>query len=315
MKKFSFLVAVVTAVLFAACEGGAGINMSTAGKGGKAKLANDVDTICYVIGNLNGKQLKSNIFSKEGMNIDSAYIDEFLKGVMDGANASNAKKNAYMAGVSMGFEMKQYLEKGVKSELYGREDSTHTINTNDFLAGLVAGITNRPSRIEGEEYMLQGMIREKMSKIYEETKAQQNAGYKKENDDYLAKIAKKDGVKELGDGILYEVVTEGKGAIATAEQRVRVHYEGKTIDGNVFDSSYERNEPIELLPTQVIPGWTKALTAMPVGSKWIVYIPYSQGYGDEGYGPIKGFSTLIFTIEVLDILDENADPAIEIISE
>lgn len=305
MKKFSFLAAAFAAVLFAACEGGAGSKMSTIGAGGNANLANDEDTICYVIGNLNGKQMKGNIFSKEGMNIDSAYINEFLKGVMEGANSSaSAKEQAYLAGVSMGFEMKQYLDKGIKSELYGREDSTHTLKTNDFLAGLVAGITGKESRVQGEDYILQAMIREKMSKIYQETMAQQNAGYKKENEDFLAKIAKKSGVKELGDGVYYEVVEEGNGEIPTADQQVKVHYEGKTIDGNIFDSSIQRGEPIELMPTQVIPGWTKALTSMPVGSKWIVYIPYAQGYGEDGYGPIKGFSTLIFTIELINIIKE-----------
>lgn len=304
MKKFLIAAAALTAVMFGACEGGAGTKMST-GAGAKADLANDVDTICYVIGNLNGKQMKGNIFAKDGMNIDSAYISEFLKGVMAGASdEASAKEKAYLAGVSMGFEMKQYLDKGIKSELYGRDDSTHTINTGDFLAGLVTGITDKPSRVPGEDMMLSAMIREKISKIYEETRAKQNAGYKKENEDFLANIAKKAGIKELGDGVYYEVVTEGTGAVATAEQQVKVHYEGKTIDGNIFDSSIERGEPIELMPTQVIPGWTKALTSMPVGSKWIVYIPYTQGYGEDGYGPIKGFSTLIFTIELLDIIEE-----------
>ncbi len=306
MKKFLVAAAALSAVVFGACEGGAGSKMSTLGGNSKAELANDVDTICYVIGNLNGKQMKSNIFSKEGMGIDSAYIGEFLKGVMEGAGDNiSAKDKAHLAGVSMGFEMRQYLEKGIKSELYGRDDSTHTINTKDFLAGMVAGITDGESRVKGEEYMLQMMVREKISKIYEETRAQQNAGYKKENEDFLAKMAKKEGVKELADGIYYEVVTEGTGAVPTETQQVKVHYEGKTIDGNVFDSSIERGEPIELMPTQVIPGWTKALTSMPVGSKWIVYIPYAQGYGEDGYGPIKGFSTLIFTIELLDIIEDN----------
>lgn len=308
MKKFSIIAAAFAAVVLGACEGGAGSKMGTLGAGAKADLANDVDTICYVIGNANGKQMKSNIFSKDGMNVDSAYINEFLKGVIAGADESaSAKEKAYMAGVSMGYEMKQYLDKGIKSELYGRDDSTHTINTGDFLAGLIAGILDKESLVPGEDYELQAKVREKMTRISEETKAEQNAGYKKENEDYLAKIAKKNGIKELGDGIYYEVVTEGKGEVPTLEQRVKVHYEGKTIDGNVFDSSIERGEPIELMPTQVIPGWTKALTTMPVGSKWIVYIPYSQGYGDDGYGPIKGFSTLIFTIELLDILNDEAE--------
>ena len=115
-------------------------------------------------------------------------------------------------------------------------------------------------------------------------------------------ISKKEGIKTLANGVLYEVITEGKGATPTASDRVKVHYEGKLIDGTVFDSSYERNEPAEFRCNQVIPGWTEALTHMPVGSKWIVYIPQEQAYGSSNTGNIKPFSALTFTIELQDIV-------------
>ena len=117
----------------------------------------------------------------------------------------------------------------------------------------------------------------------------------------MAKIAKKEGIKELGDGIYYEVLTEGKGAIPADTNRVKVNYEGKLINDTIFDSSYKRNEPTTFRCNQVIPGWTNALTHMPVGSKWKVYIPQDQAYADREMGQIKPFSCLIFTIDLLEI--------------
>ena len=121
----------------------------------------------------------------------------------------------------------------------------------------------------------------------------------------MASVTKKEGIQALSDGIFYTVEVEGKGEVPTAESIVRINYEGKLIDGTIFDSSYERNESfkIDLSKGWVIPGWTKALLAMPVGSKWTLYIPQEQAYGATEQGTIKPFSTLIFTIELLCIED------------
>ena len=123
-------------------------------------------------------------------------------------------------------------------------------------------------------------------------------------EEYMKKIAKADSVQALGGGVYYKCLVQGNGAIPTLNDRVKVHYEGKTIDGSIFDSSYTRGEPIELGCSQVIKGWTDALTHMPVGSKWILYIPSEAGYGAQDQGPIKPFSTLIFTVELLDIVKQ-----------
>ena len=97
------------------------------------------------------------------------------------------------------------------------------------------------------------------------------------------------------------MIKEGTGAIPTDTSKVKAHYEGKTIDGKVFDSSYKRGEPITLGANQVIPGWTDALTHMPVGSTWEVVIPQEKAYAERQQGEIKPFSTLIFKIELLGI--------------
>ena len=119
-------------------------------------------------------------------------------------------------------------------------------------------------------------------------------------------------MKKLAKGVCYKVIKAGTGAVPTENSKVKLNYEGKTIDGKVFDSSYERKEPTTFNVNQVIPGFTEALTHMPVGSVWEVVIPQEQAYGArETGGTIKPFSTLIFKIELLGIEAEEkeANPA------
>lgn len=119
---------------------------------------------------------------------------------------------------------------------------------------------------------------------------------------FLADNAKKSGVDTLSDGIQYKIIKKGEGAKPAATDVVKVHYRGTLIDGTEFDSSIKRGEPAEFQLNRVIPGWTKALQEMPVGSKWEIYIPADQAYGQRGGGPIGPNETLIFEVELLDII-------------
>lgn len=114
---------------------------------------------------------------------------------------------------------------------------------------------------------------------------------------------KKMGFKELpkGKGVLYHELTKGKGPKPKDDTRVRMHYEGKLMDGTVFDSSYQRGEPVTMRPSQTVPGFWHSMVQMPVGSKWEVYIPYDQAYGARAAGAVKPYSDLFFTLEVLGI--------------
>jgi FKBP-type peptidyl-prolyl cis-trans isomerase FklB len=117
----------------------------------------------------------------------------------------------------------------------------------------------------------------------------------------MSENGSREGVVTLPSGLQYEILTEGKGAIPTDTDRVKVHYHGTLIDGTVFDSSVERGEPATFGVTQVIAGWTEALQLMPVGSKWKLYIPYDLAYGSSDRGSIKPFSNLIFEVELIGI--------------
>ncbi len=120
---------------------------------------------------------------------------------------------------------------------------------------------------------------------------------------YLQQNADREGVTTTESGLQFSVITQGEGAIPSRQDRVRVHYTGKLIDGTVFDSSVERGEPTEFPVSGVIAGWVEALTLMPVGSKWQLVIPHQLAYGERGAGgSIPPFSTLIFEVELLDIL-------------
>ena len=126
--------------------------------------------------------------------------------------------------------------------------------------------------------------------------------------DYMARSAeieenaKKEGVVTLPSGLQYKVLREGNGAIPKLDDNVVVKYEGTLIDGTKFDSSYDRNpQTTTFKPTQVIKGWTEALTMMPVGSKWMLFIPENLAYGERQAGKIPAYSTLIFTVELEEI--------------
>lgn len=123
---------------------------------------------------------------------------------------------------------------------------------------------------------------------------------------FLAENAKKSGVDTLSDGIQYKIIKKGDGATPTETDVVKVHYKGTLIDGTEFDSSIKRGEPAEFQLNRVIPGWTKALKQMPVGSKWEIFIPADQAYGPRGGGPIGPNETLIFEVELLDIVTPEA---------
>lgn len=126
--------------------------------------------------------------------------------------------------------------------------------------------------------------------------------YKEQNLRYLEEIASQEGVKKLAGRILYKVTEQGSGTVSPRlDNVVSVHYRGTLMNGREFDNSYERNCPEAFRLNQVIEGWQIALQQMHVGDKWVIYIPYTVGYGNRASGPIPAFSTLIFEVELLGI--------------
>ncbi|MRR24070.1 FKBP-type peptidyl-prolyl cis-trans isomerase [bacterium] len=125
-----------------------------------------------------------------------------------------------------------------------------------------------------------------------------------EGEKFLADNKKREGVQETATGLQYEVVTMGTGAKPVATDVVKVHYTGMLLDSTKFDSSLDRGEPAQFGVNQVIQGWQEGIQLMPVGSKFKFYIPYELAYGEQGTGPIPPYATLIFDVELLEIVKQ-----------
>ena len=289
MRKFTFAaLAAVATVTFFSCGSGTP----------KANLKSDIDTISYAIGMAQTQGLKDYLVTRLG--VDTAYMDEFIKGLNEGANAGDDKKKAaYYAGIQIGQQISNQMVKGINHELFGT-DSTKTISLKNFMAGFISGTTGKGGLMTIDS--AQVLANKMMQSIKEKTMQDEFGDNKVAGEKFLAENAKKEGVKTLEGGVQYKVIKEGSGAIPADTSIVKVQYEGRTIDGKVFDSSYQRKEPAEFRCNQVIKGWTEVLTHMPAGSVWEVYIPQDKAYGARQQGDdIKPFSVLIFKIELLEV--------------
>ena len=289
MKKFTFAaLAAVSAVMMFACGNGTP----------KANLKSDVDTVSYAIGMAQTQGLKDYLVGRLG--VDTTYMDEFIKGLNEGANAGDDKKKAaYYAGIQIGQQISNQMVKGINHELFG-DDSTKTISLKNFMAGFIAGTIGKGGLMTVDS--AQAVAQEMMRVIKAKNMEKEFGPNKKAGEEFLAKNAKAEGVKVLDGGVQYKVIKEGTGALPKDTSLVKVHYEGKTLDGKVFDSSYKRGEPANFRANQVIKGWTEALVHMPAGSIWEVYIPQELAYGERQQGAdIKPFSMLIFKIELLEV--------------
>lgn len=287
MKKVSILAAVAIATGLASCTAQAP----------KATLKTDVDSLSYAIGISQTNGLKD--YLSQRMEMDTAYIADFLKGVNDAANKTSKKGQAYLLGLQIGSQMAgPQAIKGMNHQLFA-DDSTMTVNKSDILAGVFAGVLNKDMKITPEE--AQVLIQKMMESIKGKAAEKKYADNKAAGEKFLAENKTKEGVKTTASGLQYKVITEGKGEIPNDTCKVKVNYRGKLIDGTEFESTYTRNEPFVTNVGGVIKGWTEALKMMPVGSKWELYIPQELAYGSRDMGQIKPFSALVFEIELLGI--------------
>lgn len=263
----------------------------------KADLKNEVDTFSYAMGMAQTQGLKE--YLSDRLQIDTAYMDDFIKGLNDGANAGDDKKKAaYYAGIQIGQQISNQMVKGINHEVFG-DDSTKTISLKNFMAGFITGTTGKKGLMTVEQASQTAQA--KMMSIKAKAMEKEYGPNKAAGEKFLAANKKKAGVVTLPSGVQYKVIKEGTGAMPKDTSMVKVNYEGKTIDGKVFDSSYKRGEPVDLRANQVIKGWTEALVHMPAGSVWEVYIPQELAYGEREQGQIKPFSALIFKIELVSV--------------
>lgn len=255
------------------------------------------DSFSYAMGVAQGQSLKQYIVQREG--VDTTYMAEFIKGLNAQVSEAEVKKQvAYTAGLRIQQMNREQVLPQVNKQVTGKADTTF-LQLDKLNEGLTQVLNGQKGALTQEEAL---KLLERQSEYFMNTLKMANA-------DYLTKNAKNKGVKTEKNGLQYKVLTKGNGALPTDTAEVEVNYEGRLIDGTVFDSSYKRGKAATFKVNQVIKGWQQALKMMPVGSTWELYIPYDLAYGERGTRDIPPYSTLIFKVELLGIKDAKAAKA------
>lgn len=246
------------------------------------------DSASYAMGVLQAPSLMQYLQQREG--VDSAYISEALSALS--ANLTEEQTNriiAFATGLKIA-KMNESMKSDLNRQLTGKADTTF-LNLNLMNQALTDAGTGKAGMLTAEQAMA---LMERQEKFVAE-------GMRLEGEKWLDENAQKEGVVTTASGLQYKVLTQGEGKKATADNMVEVHYEGRLLDGTIFDSSYQRGQTASFKPTQVIKGWTEALQMMPEGSTWELYIPYNLAYGERGNRNIPPYSTLIFKVQVIAV--------------
>ena len=228
-------------------------------------------------------------FLAQRSGVDSAHIKDFVEGLNKEVSADEAAKlRALLASIDIKKQMPQIVQ-SMNQQATGKGDTTY-VDAATFLKGLTEGLLKTNT-----------LSADSATKIEQQQYDYYTQQLKTRNADFLKNYAKQKGVKSTPSGLLYKVIKEGDGAMPADTSEVEVHYEGKLIDGSVFDSSYKRGETATFAVNQVIKGWSEAVKLMKVGAEYEVCLPYEIAYGERGTRGIPPYSTLIFKIELKSI--------------
>ena len=248
----------------------------------------DAATFSYAVGVAQSPNLKQYI--GQANNVDSLHYADFIDGLNGKySEAEIAKMRAIIMGTTIAQQNDKQVIPAINKQATGDDKATY-LQKDLFVKGLEEGLLGKST-----------LTPDSAMKVADQQFEYRKMVVKKENADYLAAYAKNDSVQRTESGLLYKVIKKGEGALPADTNQVEVNYEGRLIDGTVFDSSYKRNKPATFGVTQVIKGWTEALKMMPVGSVYELCIPYNLAYGERGNRNIPPFSTLVFKVELLDI--------------
>ena len=258
-------------------------------------LATESDSLSYAAGVHATRGLIP--FIQQSYKVDTAYMADFIRGYEEAiVKANTPQGTAYIVGMQIAQMVNQRILPGTREELKSAKDS---IDAAMFSRGFVAALANDTTLFS--------------VKKAGEFKTQILAGA---GEKFLAANAKKPGVKVLPSGLQYKVIKAGQGEVPKATDEVEVIYEGRLIDGTVFDATSKHGgaKTDKFRAGNLIKGWTEALTTMPVGSKWQLYIPYELAYGERQAGQIPPYSTLVFDLELVSIVkpEVKAEPAGEL---
>ena len=250
------------------------------------------DSLSYAAGRYVTQGLER--YLQQEYQVDTAYMHDVLTGFDYAASRqSDPQYRAYNAGCQLARMLFARIVPTLQDEFAASKDS---INLDLLAAGFRDALAGDTTLMAGHAAFNYFEARVRADREAAE------AQYKTANEKWLADNKTREGVKTTASGLQYKVVKQGTGAIPNKDDKVEVKYEGKLLDGTVFDSSVERGEPITFPVSGVIPGWVEALQMMNEGSKWRLFIPSNLAYGAQGAGPIGPHQTLIFDVELLKVI-------------
>jgi len=256
------------------------------------------DSITYIFGCSQSNGFMNFVVNQ--LKVDTAnYMNDFVRGIMDRLEVDtlDKAKTAYNAGTQVATQIAN-INQQFSADYYAAEPGK-TLSAS-LLAKSIINSSLGKTDLAGEDAAKE--FQKRMEARHAENKEAMYGANRLAGEKFLQENKLKEGVVTLPSGLQYKVLTEGKGEKPKATDKVEVNYEGRLIDGTVFDSSYDRNKPSSFRVNQVIKGWTEALKLMPVGSEWEIYIPQELAYGEREQGnKIKPYSALIFTVELLSI--------------
>ena len=259
-------------------------------------LNNSSDSLSYAAGVALTNGLVSYLLQQK---MDTTMMSDFVRGLREGIRSvGDPKQKAYMVGLDIARQVNERMLPGISEEF---KDSPDSIISDLLCRGFIDAIEGDSTVFTydaADKFFTEKRALDKIAKENKLYGPNREAG-----EQFLKENAKKDSVIVLPSGLQYKVLVKGDGEVPLEDQKVQVNYEGRLIDGTVFDSSARHDDkPTEFKPNQVIKGWSEALTMMPVGSKWQLFIPYYLAYGNRSAGEIKPYSTLIFDVELVGIV-------------
>jgi len=282
-------------------------------------LKTEIDSISYIYGIISYRVLSEDL-QEQGVVVDTTGVksskirnailkennrnrEKFITGLIEGLNAPDSKK-AFDAGHSLGVKIMK--ERKILQQLHG-ENILSKFNTKAFVAAMETAMRGDSSRINNPDEMYYKKMEvnwaKRVSKIKKTRKAERADRMAKE-ERYMAENRKKDGVISLPNGLQYKVIKKGTGEKPKDTDFVVINYHGTLNDGTIFKSNIDLGYPVTIRVNEwykKIRCWPNVLQLMPVGSKWIFYIPYDLAYGPQDTGPEYPISNLIFEIELLNI--------------
>ena len=257
------------------------------------------DSLSYALGRgySGNRQSVQDILLEAGA--DSAFVDKFLEGLR-AAMTDDPAALAYSIGYQSGLDLRSGILEPASSVAFGR-DTTRELSVHNFLAGFFGELYGKQDFKVGDKALTQAtagdFANDLLARLSDKNFSKAYAKERKAAEDFMAAKAQEPDVCALDGGVLYRVIKPGSGPHPTDGNVVTFHYEGRFIDGTVFD---KESQPETIGVKELIMGFAIALKAMPLGAKWEIYIPWQSAYGAQGTDDVPPFSTLIYKVELLN---------------